>query len=260
MNNKQVLLDELQELNLTKDEAKLYIALIEKPNTHLRLARITGINRTKVYRIVEELEKRGLVSRRTDDRGTFLIASDPDALEIELAAEEGKIRQRRALLQQLVPDLRSLYREAKSPLAVHTYEGVEGFKQMQWNELKTRGELLVLGNVTVEQLVKNRRWSEHFRERVVERGYTTRELINRTYADPTFSEIEGFMNSYSARIIPEAELPISTPVVIYNDTVAVYQFNGEKRVGAEIINATYAETMRSIFEHYWRIAEEESGE
>jgi hypothetical protein len=42
-------------------------------------------------------------------------------------------------------------------------------------------------------------------------------------------------------------------MIIYDNTVAVYQFGDQKRVGAEIINASYAATMRVIFEHYWRL-------
>jgi sugar-specific transcriptional regulator TrmB len=58
MNNKDLLLDYLVDLvdfNLSKDEAKLYVALLAGPNTHQKLARQTGINRTKVYRLAEDL-------------------------------------------------------------------------------------------------------------------------------------------------------------------------------------------------------------
>jgi endonuclease YncB( thermonuclease family) len=55
--------------------------------------------------------------------------------------------------------------------------------------------------------------------------------------------------------VPEESLPVATPMVIYNNTVAIYQFTGEKRVGVEIVNEGFARTMRSIFELYWQSAE-----
>jgi sugar-specific transcriptional regulator TrmB len=252
MNSKDSMYAALRELNLSDEEAKVYITLLEKPNTQLQVSRITGINRTKVYRLIEQLEARSLVLRRTDDRGTFLLANDPRVLEIELAAREEKTKRQRQVFERALPVLQSFHAEQTSPFAVQAYEGIEGFKQMQWNELKTKDELLVLGNMTVEELVVNRHWAENVRKKAAERGYRTRELINRPYDEPVFSGVSEFMELYEARFIPEAELPVSTPMVIYNDTVAIYQFDSDKRVGVEVINPAYATTMRSIFEHYWR--------
>lgn len=221
------------------------------PNTHLQLARATGINRTKVYRLIEQLEQRGLVSRRTDDRGTFLIAHDPEVLEANLIAEEERIKHRRQLLSRLTPELQAVRYDATNPFAIHTYEGVEGLKQMAWHELKTKGELLVFGNSTFEDIVGDHRWSEKLREKVVAKGYKTREIFNDPNKRPDFTRMQEYMNLYDARRIPEVALPVATPMVIYNDTVAIYQFTDGKRVGVEIINTGFAHTMRSIFESYW---------
>jgi hypothetical protein len=254
MNIKQDTLANLSSLNLEKEEARLYLELLSGPTTHLHLARTTGINRTKVYRLVENLEKRSLVSRRTDDRGTFIMANDPSALEIELAHEEGRVQKQREVFTQLLPELRVLSEAvAKDQFAVQTYEGVEGFKQMQWHELRTKGELLVLGNMAVEDLGIDHRWAEKFRLRNIEQGYRIRELFNKPYRIPDFTKIDSFWEMYDARIVLEEDLPVSTPITVYNDTVAIYQFDDNRRVGAEIVNAAYATTMRHIFEHYWRL-------
>ncbi len=254
-NNKLNLLTLLNQIGLSREEALIYVELLKEPNTHLRLSHITGINRTKVYRLVAELEKRSLVGRRSDDRGTFLVARDPASLEIELLTLEEKLKQQRIALQTVLPELDMIKKRDSSKFIINTYEGVEGFKQMQWHELHTKGELLVLGNVTVEELVHNRRWSEQFRVRSVEAGYKIREIINRDY-DAEFTESNEFMDKvYTSRSVSEKELPIDTPVVIYNDTVAIYQFRHPQRVGVEIVNKSFANTMRHIFEHYWNLVE-----
>jgi sugar-specific transcriptional regulator TrmB len=254
MNSKDVIRDNLKQLDLTNDEATIYIELFNRPNTHLQISRKTNINRAKVYRIVEQLEKRSLVLRRTDDKGTFLVANDPSALEIELIAHEEKLKQQRRILSKTIADLNTVSRDQQNSFVVRTFEGTEGFKRMQWHELKAEGEVLVLGNVTVEQLVGSRRWAERFRALSVANKHKTREIINIPYAKPDFTENEEFMELYQAHIIPKTALPASTPMVIYNDTVAVYQFDKEKRVGVEIVNAAYAQTMRHIFEHYWNLS------
>ncbi|MDX2775907.1 helix-turn-helix domain-containing protein [Streptomyces caniscabiei] len=255
MNNSEALIKELTDINLSEDEARIYTVLLEKPNTHLQLARTTNINRTKVYRLIETLEKRGLVARRTDDRGTFLVASDPDVLEAQLAVEERDLKRRRKVLHQVIPELRTFYREAKNPFIINTYEGTEGLRQMQWHELKTKGELLVLGNSTIEDMVVDHGWAEQMRAWAAERGYRTRELYNEADKKPDFTTNREYLQLYEARRVSEDELPVATPMVIYNDTVAIYQFGDEKRVGVEIVNKAFAHTMKSIFEQYWKAAQ-----
>ncbi len=255
MDNKQFLINNLEELNVGEEEAKLYIELLEKPNTHLQLARTTGINRTKVYRLIEQLEKRGLISRRTDDRGMFLVANDPNALEIELTVQEAKLKHQRKVLNEAIPGLRAFYKDAKSPFIIHTYEGPDGLRQMQWHELQTKGELLTFGNTTIEDMVVDPYWSERMRERTVKLGYRTREIYNESGRSPDFTDNREYMALYEARRVSETDLPVATPMIIYNDTVTIYQFTDEKRVGVEIINEGFAHTMRSVFELYWKIAE-----
>lgn len=254
MNSKHYLIENLAQLNLSKEEAAVYVELLEKPNTHLRLARATGINRTKVYRLAEQLEKRGLIMRRTDDRGTFLVASDPNALEIELSTQEARLKRQRKVLQEAIPKLRTVFNDAKNPFVIHTYEGVEGFRQMQWHELQTKDELLTFGNTTLEDMVDDRHWTDKMRERTVERGYRLREIYNETGRRPDFTDNADFWELYEARHVSEEELPVATPMIIYNDTVAIYQTKDGKRVGVEIINEGFARTMKSVFNHYWKTA------
>lgn len=255
MDNKEKIIAQLGTLKLTDEEARLYVELLIKPNTHLQLSRNTGINRTKVYRVVEQLEKRSLVFRRTDDRGMFLMANDPSALEIEIITKEEALKWQRAVFEQVQFGLEVLVEKSKNPFVVHTYEGIEGLKQMLWHELKTEGELLVFGNTTVEQLILDHRWAEKFRERGVTKGYRVRELFNTPHAKPDFTTNSAFFELYAARVISAKELPLSTPMIIYNDTVELFQFHDQKRVGVEIINAAHARTIRQIFEHYWRQAQ-----
>jgi len=253
MDTRTKIMEDLVSLNLSNSEAAVYVELITSPNTHLQLSRNTGINRTKIYRIVEQLEKRSLVLRRTDERGVFLIANDPSALEIEVIAQEEKVKRQREDLSKVISNLEQVSQDQRSLFTVRTYEGAEGFRQMQWHELKAKDEVLVFGNVTTEELTGSRGWAERFRALCVDAGYKTRELINVPYETPSFTDNQAFMDLYDARVIPKEALPASTPMIIYNDTVAVYQFDKEKRVGVEIVNAAYAQTMRYIFEHYWNL-------
>ncbi len=242
----------LRRLHLSRDEALIYLELLREPSTHLRLSRGTGVARTKVYRLIEQLEKRSLVARRTDDRGTFLVAADPSSLEIELVARESYLKQQRATLKELVPALATLQTTQDNTFVVRTYEGNRGFRQMCWHELKSKTDVLSLGGGTIEELIVDHRWAERHRALSVEAGYKVRELVNFGVDMPTFTSNRRYIEKqYSCRGVPREAIPFDNQTVIYNDTVAIYHHRHEKKVGVEIISQSYADMMRAIFEYYW---------
>jgi sugar-specific transcriptional regulator TrmB len=258
LNNKDTILQCLRSLNLSADESKLYLELLKGAASHLELSRATGINRTKVYRLADELEKRSLITTRTDDRGTFLIAADPTTLEVELVTQEEKLKSQRTVFEQLLPTLASIKKLGElSPtnFVVHTYEGIEGFKQMLWHELKTKDEVVIFGSGRLEDLVLSSRWAEKHRVMTLKADYQIRELLNPGKKQEIFTKNPDYMTSYHRRLLPEDILVMEHQVAIYNDTVATYCWRHDQKVGFEVVNGPYAHMMRQVFEQYWQIAE-----
>jgi hypothetical protein len=254
LNSKDSILQRLKSLGLSKDEARLYLELLKEPSSHLKLARATGINRTKVYRLADQLEKRSLVGRRSDDRGTFLIASDPATLEVELVTHEERLRAQRQNLKTLLPQLTGIKTNDPSSFIIHTYEGVEGFKQMLWHELKTQGENLMFGCGSLTDLIDSKRWIEKHQIMMAEAGYHIREIINTGESSNAFSVETEVKKRYRYKVISGKTLALDNQIAIYNDTVSVYHWRQQQKVGLEIINKDYAQTMRQMFELYWQMA------
>lgn len=260
LTNKELLV-RLRVMGLQLDEAKFYLELLKQPRTHLQISRATGIERARIYRIAERLEKRGLLTRITDDRGTFLVAADPSALEINLIEKEQQLKKQRAVLQTLVPSLSELQGLAtSSSFSIKTYEGQSGFKQMCWNELKTRGEIVTFGHGNIETLTNDRHWTARHRMHQVDARYRTRDLVNQDNTDRAVLASEDLYQAklYRAGVLPLDVLSFtaSSQTVVYNDVVEIFHYEDEKRVGVEIVNLSYANMMRQLFENYWHISQE----
>lgn len=250
MNNKDTILERLQSLGLESDEAHVFLELLKGPATHLKIARATGINRSKVYRLADGLEKRSLISVRSDDRGTFLIASDPATLEVELITEEERVKSKRQAFENLLPFLDLIKRNDASSFIVHTYEGEEGFKQMLWHELKTNDENLMFGRASLSDLISNRRWIRQHQDRMIQTDYKVRNV--RVLVNPGEHErLFTIATNFQYRVIPQETLLLENQITTYNDTVALYHWRHEQKVGVEIVNPALAQTFRQMFNHYW---------
>ncbi len=135
------------------------------------------------------------------------------------------------------------------------YEGVDGFKQMLWNELKTKDELVIFGYGGIEDLVESTRWAEQHRQKSVEAGYIVREILNPRTKPHEFTKNQDFLDKvYNRRYISADILPLGHQISIYNNTVAIYNWLNGQKIGAEIINKQYADMQRAFFETYWKIA------
>jgi hypothetical protein len=242
-------------VGLSSDEATIYLELLKGPTTHLKLAQATGINRTKVYRLADDLEKRSLVTKRIDDQGMALAATDPSTLEVELVTQREALDRKFAAFQSLLPQLEAI-RTHNAGFIVHTYAGENGFKQMLWHELNTRGELLSMGDTLLEKMIHSRRWTEEYRSKALAAGFCIRVLVNRDAPYRDFTKNRKYLKQYSCRCIPENVLILKHVMDIYNDTVAVFRWDDDSKVGIEIIDASHAQAMRQIFESYWSIAAE----
>ena len=245
MDNKNGILLSLSRLGLSLDQAKVYVCLLEGGSmSHLQIARLTGVNRTKVYRIVDDLESSSLASIETSDAGKTVIAASPKNLEVKLTTEESKLNK---IFNKKDDELK---------FTVNTYEGVSGLKQMLWNELKAKGEILIFGCGTIEDLVGSRNWAEKHRAKTVDAKYKIREINNKGKKPIGFTKNSDFYSNFERRFIATTKLNIEQQIAIYNDTVSVYHWRDDQKVGSETINKAYADTMRQMFESYWVISKE----
>ena len=259
LDNKNKISKNLRLLGLDADEAKVYVCLLGNSLSHLEIARQTGVNRTKVYRIADALEKRGLVTEESNDAGKVLAASHPSNLEIAITTDEERLRAKRAVFTSALPQLAALFETANTPdstdFVVNTYEGEDGFKQMLWNELKTKGEICIFGDGSLEDLISSSRWTERHREKSLDAGFKIREILNPGSKKEQFTKHEDFQSIYRKRYIDPDILPLSQQVCIYNHTVNIYNWRHGKKVGTEIVNKAFADTQRAIFEQYWQSAD-----
>lgn len=248
-------IEQLRRLQLTTEEAKLYLELLRRPSTHLQLAHTTGINRTTIYRIASQLEKRLLITAESDAHGTFLKAADPRILESALTAQEKILQEQRDTLSSLMPNLMAIKEGDTRSFVERTYQGTDGFKQMLTHELETKGEMLVLGGGTLPDLIDDDKWIERHRTRSLGLGHTARILLNpgNNILVYTF-DMASVAGRLKYRVLPAGTIYLQNQVVTYNDTAAVYHWRDGTKMGVEIINKNYATLMRQMFEYYWDIA------
>lgn len=116
----------LEELGLQEKEATVYLALLEvEHDSVLDLAEKTGINRTTIYPVLEDLIKKGLVSEIQIDKKTRFRAEPVDRFELYLDRQKAAFEEKSKQIRGLLPELKSLRKGSDSSIAVKVIESAD---------------------------------------------------------------------------------------------------------------------------------------
>lgn len=251
MTNKTNIRRHLLTLGLNSQEAQVYLTLNKEPQNHLKLSRSTSINRTSIYRIVDSLLQRGFIERVAGDRGLLLQACEPETLERIVRETENKAAEQKQALKFLSSEL--LSPQVHDDFTVKTYESKDGLKKMLWNELSTKGEILIFSHGEPLDSAFGKKFANSFRKEIIERKIRQRALQNEKESVESYTDLP-YEPYYKWRVIPPKILKISQELTILEDRVNVYNWEKGIFVGSEIRNRGYAQFMRTVFEVFWKQA------
>ena len=253
--NKQIITSQLTQFGLDEVEVQIYLNLLEKgAKTPLDLSRETNINRSKIYRYLDRLKVKRLVEETDKGRGLRLKAASPDSLQLLILEKEQQLKNQKELLPDLMKELAALPGSARSGFEIKHYHGTDGLKQMLWNHLAAKKEILVFGYENRNNIA-GKAFAETIREEQVARKITKIEVENATdQGNYWYTEVPNWGKYYKSRYVPPKVLNIQQYQVIFNDTISILNWVDGNKVGVEITNAPFAEMYRQIFWKFWDIA------
>ncbi|MDD2807309.1 MAG: helix-turn-helix domain-containing protein [Patescibacteria group bacterium] len=119
----------LQKFGLSDKEIKIYMTSIKiGPASVRRLAGAAGVNRGTAYDILKSLVESGLISYYHKEKNQYFIAEDPSKLKDVLEYKQQQLEKMKGEVDDIIPQLRSIYDNANAKPVVKFYEGLTGIK------------------------------------------------------------------------------------------------------------------------------------
>ncbi len=131
--------DILTQLNFSKNEARIYEALLADGELSVsKIAVRSAVNRRNVYDSLNRLIEKGVVFEILQKDENRYQAVDPKKL-MELLKEKERA------LEKVMPSLESMYQVTKQTDATYVYRGIEGWKNYMREILRVGGATYTLG-------------------------------------------------------------------------------------------------------------------
>lgn len=244
------------QIGLNAEIADIYLALCKYgPQSLLGLSRNAGIERTRLYRLVDALVATQLIEIEEEYKRKTYKAAPIANVQILLSKKQQELNNLHDTLQELQAELNHAVFAA--PHAhVQFYQGKEGVKQMLWNETRAQGENLSIlhGNM---QAYTNEAFFTRWAERCNARGITFRSVASDHFLQSQNAWYKAHNNSklakWSGRYVPSDVFSITHSTVIYDDVVAYYNWEDGETFGSEVHNKQIAHTQRQFFELLWNL-------
>jgi sugar-specific transcriptional regulator TrmB len=241
-------------LGLEKEIADLYLALhANGPQTISELSRSSGVERTRIYRLIDALLASNLIEIESHYKRGIIKAAPIANLTILIAQREQELK---SLQDELGLIEQILNRNLLSSPASHVqfYRGPEGVKQMYWNETSAHGEVVCLLHENM-QIKTNSRFFERWVNACNEKGLTFRGIVNDTFlaSQKQWYEVHDNeqLSHWEQRYINPKQFTISHGMVVYDDVVAYFNWKDNEIFGVEIHNKEIADTQRQLFNLLW---------
>lgn len=258
MNDIPLLKSYLQKIGLTPHATRIYIALVQHGEQSITdIAQHSGLERTKVYRTLPELENSGLVRINSQSERSSIAAMPFDTVQILLSNKEQELDDLRRATPRVARALRELS-SAAPRTNVKVYRGAEGIKQMLWNQTKASGELLSILRHGI-QLDTRQKFFERWVSACNANEIAARSIVGADFNAGldtwrTHREVERLKN-WQGRSVPPEIFTIEHDMIIYDNTVGYFYWGSDEIFGIEITNQLVAKTQRQFFELLWNIAE-----
>lgn len=236
----------LKGIGLTEPQAKAYLKLLDYgESTPPELAEVLGETRTNMYSILDQLEKKSLVTKDTKGKKISYSPKHPINIEAYVERRRNTILNWEYKLKGILPEMIKNYFATTQQPEVRFFQGREALETIYDEIIEEGKELSVI--VPMQE-------HEFLGEKFIEE-FITKRIKNKIHANVLSPKLKGdkpHLKNDKAHLIkrywyhPEKyQSPVE--INIFGDKVAYLSF-GEEIMGTVIYSPQIAQSARELFE------------
>lgn len=237
-------IDELKNVGLSENEAKVYLAALELGETSVyRLAKKSGVKRTTTYLAVENLKEKGLMSSYESNGVAVCYAENPKKL-VE------SIEHRKRDIERILPELLAFTNLIDKKPKIRYFEGKEAYKEVFSDVLK-HPDMEMLGTFNERFWDWEGYFTSYFMPKRQDKKIWGRVLFKD---NPKLQEIaaSGKVIFTEIRLVPSEKFNVEIEMVIYGkNKVGFVSYDEEMAIIIE--SRKIHDTQKSFFEVMWDV-------
>jgi sugar-specific transcriptional regulator TrmB len=237
----------LEEIGLTEGESKVYLSLLKIGSSTIgKIIKEAQVSNSKIYDILDRLNKKGLVGISSINNVKHFEAKDPKLINNLIQKKEDKIKK----IKEEIPRLKQMYEYAEPIQEAEILQGIKGIKtftEMILEKLIKGDTFYILGAPSEANELMGGYFQE-WHERRTKKGIKCKILYNQDAKK--WAKKRKTVPLTETKFLPDN---VKTPALIDigKDYVATILF-GERPLCIVIKNKKIYESYLSYFELLWK--------
>ncbi len=242
------MISELLKIGLSPEEAKVYLSCLEINGGPVSvIARKAGVHRVSCYHTIENLLAKQLLSQYTKNGVKYFSPEPPEQL-LKMAEEQV------TLTKNILPQLLSVATATAFRPKIRFYEGRDGVERVFEESLEAKGEILGYTNLAHITTFFPEFFEDYTHSKL-------RKKIKTRYLSPNTAEsvhvLDPFLpknydeNLIEILLVNKQQFLFENEVLIFNHSVGIVSLNEDELLGLIVESATFARTMKAVFDLAW---------
>jgi len=236
--------EELAKLGLTKNEASVYLALLEYGSVSAgSVIKKTKLHRNIVYENLEKLIEKGLVGFVTIKNIKHFEATSSKELRNYVERKKEEVIEEEKIMRKLLPEIEKVRVSAEGKQDAMVFKGKKGLKTVLEEITKTKSELLVFGTGWgMKETLGS--YYEQWHLKLKLNKVRCRILLPA-------NKKENFLKPFTRKYLPENNVIPSTIAVYGNNVLNIIW--GEEPIAILIISEKASQSYKGFFELLWKM-------
>jgi sugar-specific transcriptional regulator TrmB len=239
----------LATFGLNHQEIAIYLTLTRHPaGTVLQLSRLLGVKRTNLYRLLENLKNKSLITEQVDDKTSYYSAAD-------IRAFNNQVSTLKSSLTHIDSWLKSVAKDHPESTQIKFYRGIAGLQYMEWQKCEVpHAEILILDSSQWHHRL-TKEFAETIRAEMVKQDIHVREICNPANQETSWTDNTVFETKhYQYRHLDPKLLHIKQDIYIFNHHIHLQSYAEDDLVGIDLHSPVYAAMFTQIFNLLWNQA------
>jgi len=245
--------DALLNAGLTKGETRVYLTLLKiGESTVGPIAKNADVSLSKIYEILQNLIKKGIVSSIVKNNVKYFSASNPERIIDYLEKRKQEISNSEKKIKEILPFLKAIKDKEKKKEIATLYEGFKGiqtFYEEILRDIKKDEEILVFG-IPKEPAEKYEAYFLDWNKRRAKKKASVKLLFD--YDVKELAKRRAKIKRTEVKYLPK-EFKTPAWIFIFKDTVATIHIT-ENPICVVIKDKNVAESYTNFFNILWKLA------
>ena len=250
----------LQKTGFSEKTAIVFSTLLELGGAYpSRIAEISKLNRSTVYKILLELSIKGLVTEIEQGKKLFYQIENPEKLVRYAKTQADMADAAYKKTRELIPELEGIFSMNPNKPIIRYFSNSDGIISI-YEEMVSKNRKYEMLSFSHGQAFKNYLPAKDIfrftksKERI---GITTRAIVpdtleNRSYNEEVFKGLKKDVWP-NIRFVPQEVFPFEAEMTLYDENkLAITKLTGEKLIGVVIEDKLIHDMFKMIFELLWR--------